>query len=510
MTLPRRLTVLASLSLGFLACALLACSSVRPAPPTLPASAAGTEVVLVQFNDVYEIGTIEAGERGGLARVATLDERLRAANPHTHLLLAGDFLSPSAMGTAKVGEEKLNGKQMIAVLNAMGLDLATFGNHEFDLGEPALLARLGESTFPWVSSNVASAAGNPYPNTVAEWIVTAEGPDGPVRVGVLGVTTQELAPEWVTVGDPLAELERAVQGLAGKVDAIVALTHLGWQEDVELAEAIPELDLVLGGHDHQNFQLHRGPDDTPITKADANVRSIVIHRLRFAPKTKRLSIDSEFVPITNQIPEQPAVKAEVERWQALAFAGFRAEGFEPTLVVTEVSESLDGREASVRNGATTLTRLIADSNLAATLGAELSIYNSGSIRIDDVIAPGPVTEYDVIRILPYGGAVLAVEMKGSLIAKTLDQGVANRGTGGFLQTSRVARDEAAKIWQVAGQPLDPERWYLVAMSDFLLTGRETGLGFLTTANPDLRLKATGPDVRHALMDELQHVYGGAD
>ena len=112
------------------------------------------EVTLLQINDVYEITPVEGGRSGGLARVATLRRRLLAENPDTFTLLAGDFVSPSALGTAKVDGETLAGKQMVSVLNALGLDVATFGNHEFDVKEAQLRERLAESKFRWTSANV--------------------------------------------------------------------------------------------------------------------------------------------------------------------------------------------------------------------------------------------------------------------------------------------------------------------------------------------------------------------
>ncbi|WP_017718541.1 hypothetical protein [Kamptonema formosum] len=99
---------------------------------------------------------------GGLARSGTRRKQLLQKNPRTHTILAGDFLSPSALGTAKVNGEPLAGKHFVAVLNVMGLDWATFGNHEFDLNEKPLKARLKECRFKMFSSNVFNAAGKPF------------------------------------------------------------------------------------------------------------------------------------------------------------------------------------------------------------------------------------------------------------------------------------------------------------------------------------------------------------
>ena len=140
-------------------------------------------------------------------------------------------------------------------------------------------------------------------------------------------------------------------------------------------------------------------------------------------------------------------------------------------------------------------------------GAELAIFNGGSVRIDDVVPPGNVTEYDVIRILPFGGVVLSAEMKGSLLQQVLDQGQANRGNGGYLQTANVSRDEAGSAWQINNEPLDTERVYLVAINDFLLTGNEQGLAFLNRDNAAVTVVGEHADIRFALINQLKRQYG---
>src|SRR5260370_36469868 len=83
-----------------------------------------------------------------MARLATLVSAARRENPNTLLVLGGDALSPSVMSTF------LKGEQMVAALNAIGMDLAVFGNHEFDFGPRVLAERMGESKFVWLASNV--------------------------------------------------------------------------------------------------------------------------------------------------------------------------------------------------------------------------------------------------------------------------------------------------------------------------------------------------------------------
>ena len=92
------------------------------------------DFIVLQLNDVYEAAPVEGGRLGGLARVATLQRKLKQENPNLISVMIGDFLAPSAIG-ATTGD---SGQHMVEALNAMGLTHATFGNHEFDLPESDL------------------------------------------------------------------------------------------------------------------------------------------------------------------------------------------------------------------------------------------------------------------------------------------------------------------------------------------------------------------------------------
>ena len=458
---------------------------------------------LLQINDVYEITPVSGGKEGGMARLATLRRQLVAQNPNTFTILAGDLFSPSALGTAKVGDARLDGKQMVDVMNAVGLNYGTFGNHEFDLKEQPFLQRLSESRFTWFSSNAFDRNQKPFPN-VAEHVVftVSNAAKQQVRVGLFGVMLTKNQPNYVTYTDPLAAAKKQVQALRDKADIIIAVTHLQLEEDVALAQAVPEIDLILGGHEHENVQVWRGADFTPIYKADANARSAYVHHLTYDAETKHLRIDSKLEPINAQISEDSTVAEKVNYWVDLAFGAFRAMGFEPGKLVVNSPVELDGRESVVRNQPGKLTDLIAAGFLSATPGADLAIVNGGSIRIDDELPPGNITEYDVIRILPFGGNVAFVEMRGRLLKQVLEQGLANKGTGGYLQTANVSLKN--ENWLINGKVLDQRRNYKVALNDFLITGNEQGLSYLNTKNTDLKvLNPNIIEVRRALISQLQ-------
>jgi 5'-nucleotidase len=408
------------------------------------------------------------------------------------------------LGTAKVDGKALAGQQMVAVLNAMGLDFATFGNHEFDIPEDSFYRRLKESQFKWVSSNVFNAKGKPFPGIPQSRIINIQGDKGAVvRVGLIGLTIDSNRRSYVSYRDPIEVAKEQVKLLKNKVDITIAITHLAIDRDRELAESVPEIDAIFGGHEHENIQQWRGQDFTPIFKADANARTVYIHNLLYDTKTRRLKIDSRLQPITNQIAEGPNTAKVVKQWVEKGFQAFRANGFVPEQLITNTSVTLDGLESSVRNRSTNLTDLIANAIFKEVPNADLAVFNGGSIRIDDAIAPGPITQYDVIRILPFGGKILAVDLEGSILERVLNQGQANRGTGGYLQTANVSQDATSKKWLIAGKPLDPSRSYRIATSDFLVSGREVGLDFLKLGQPGIKLIAEKRDVRFAVIDELK-------
>ncbi|PYR40013.1 MAG: bifunctional metallophosphatase/5'-nucleotidase, partial [Acidobacteria bacterium] len=230
----------------WLAACVAAISILRvAAQPEEPGSPrARTPVTFLQINDVYATAPVEGA--GGLARVAALKRQLADAGRTPFLVLAGDFLSPS------VASSVFKGEQMIAALNAAGLDLATLGNHEFDFGDDALIARMHEAKWQWVVSNVVDTRTGQPIGDAAPYLVKSFGA---LKVGFIGLclNTSEISRNKLThtrLADPL---EAAAQYLPrAKRDGaavIVAVTHLAFATDRALVERFPEIDLIIGGHE---------------------------------------------------------------------------------------------------------------------------------------------------------------------------------------------------------------------------------------------------------------------
>ena len=464
----------------------------HPLPPV--------ELTIVHANDVYEIQPVEGGRYGGPARMATVAADLKRAGGPVLVTLGGDYLSPSALGTARVDGQPLAGRQMVEVLGALGLDWTTLGNHEFDVSEARFRAHLGEAKFGIVSSNVVDKNGQPFAGLRTSAVVPVQAGGRTLRIGLIGLTIDSNRKPWVRYQDPIESAREQVAKLQGKTDAIVALTHLSLAQDSRLATAVPEIDLILGGHEHENWQIFRGPKFVPIVKADANFRSLAIVTLRFTAAGTRPTVTTRLQLVDDSIPADPTVAALADRWTEVGFAAFRKDGFTPERVIAVTDEPLDGLEATVRNRPGRLTGLIARAMLREAKGADAAVFNGGSVRIDDVLPAGPITEYDILRILPFGGRMVTATLDGALLTWVLDAGVHNQGLGGYLHSAGITWENG--VWQVGGKPVDPAGRYRVALTDFLLSGGEVNLGFLTRDNPQVRDVVELRDIRRVLIEEL--------
>lgn len=494
----------------------LGCAPARtgsmPSPAgQMSASAHIVSATILQMNDVYEIMPLGGSGLGGLARVAALRKQLLAENPNTFTVLAGDVLSPSALSSARAGTggAALNGEQMVDLMNRVGLDYAVFGNHEFDLRKPDFDKRMAESKFTWVSSNVFDEKGAPIPGSKTNVVLTAKNAAGrTLRIGMFGLTLDSNNAPYVSYTDPFDTARAQVAALKATpndADIVIALTHLAFAQDEQLADTVPGLSLILGGHEHLNMTAHRGAGFTPILKADSNAKSVYVHRLAYNTETKTLDVDSDIVEITGAIAEDAEVAAAAAAWRDKGFAAFKSAGIDPEKTVTTLTEMLDGREAFIRSGSTNMTATLNAAMLAAFPGAQVSIFNSGSIRIDDTLGPGPITQYDVLRVLPYPGGLFLTTMKGSVMARILTAGrdSSRRGAGAWLQFGGAAQSSDGN-WTIGGQAIDLAADYRVVMNDYLLNGNERGLEWIKPAESGITVMPDTPvDFRVAVIRYLQ-------
>lgn len=476
---------------------LFAMSSCKTATnhPMLQKDDGKITITFVQINDVYEIAPMQGGKIGGVARVATLKKEELAKNPNTFMVMAGDFLSPSVYNSLKHDGKRIRGKQMVESLNSAGLDLAVFGNHEFDIKEDELQDRINESAFKWIASNTfhkTSSGVAPFMKTTSSgkeafpttYIMDVQDKDGTkAKIGFIGLTLPFNKAEYVTYTDELDVAEKLYNQLKESCDAVVAITHLAVEQDSILARRVPGLALIMGGHEH-DMQFKK-VGDLYITKAHANAKSAYVNYLTIDVKNKSTSVVPELRMIDTGLAQDPMTAMVVKKWMDIGETNYEALGFNAQRIIREKGEPLDGREDIIRSGKTNLTRIVVSSMEKAVPTADVVLLNSGSIRVDDVLLM-PVTEYDIIRTLPYGGSIMQVDMKGSLLARTLEAGRNNVGSGGFLQYSEVINyNPSTAVWSLKDVPIDPAKVYHVALSDFLMTGGEANMAFLNKDHPDI-------------------------
>src|SRR4030095_14103150 len=447
------------------------------------------------MNDVYEIAPLENGKVGGLARVSTIRKELLKENPYVYTILSGDFISPSALGTSEYEGKRINGRQMVDVLNSIGLDYVTFGNHEFDYKFEVLKDRINEFKFVWITGNVyynqneiiGNFEKNDGSTLPANIILKIPGYTDEIKIGVIALTIDANKQPYVYYMDYIESAKNQYNAIKDSINYLIAITHLTIDQDKKLATEVPELKLIMGGHEHNNMFYKVG--QTVIAKADANAKTVYIHKLIFDQQDKLNDIKSDLKKVDESVAEDPETKVVVDEWISRAYKGFMDKGFDPSIVVANFTEPVDGREEITRKELSTLGYLIALSMLQASKGSDAAFFNSGMIRIDDFLN-GEITQYDIIRTLPFGGKIMQVEMKGDLLKKIMDIGWNNKGNGGFLQFAGI--EYTAAGWKAKGELIKDDKTYNIALNDFLLTGLEQNLGFLTKDNPEI-VKITEPD-----------------
>lgn len=423
-------------------------------------------ITLLQLNDVYQISPVDQGKRGGLARVATLLNQVRKTSPHTLFVLAGDTLSPS------VASRLFKGAQMVALWNALGLDLATFGNHEFDFGLDVLRARVHESRFRWLVANVEYR--HDHAHLVRPYEIRVLGG---VKVGVIGLVTPETAQsskpgERVAFLDPIATARREIPCMRREgAQVIVALTHLSLSDDKALAAAVPDIDVVCGGHEHILLQSVVG--HTIIFKVTSDARQLGRIDLFYDVTRHHLaSLDWSFIEVDDKVPADPRVSAIVKRYENKLDA-------ELDKPVGRTSVDLDARRETNRTAESNLGNFITDAYRAHT-AADVALTNGGSIRSDSIHSIGSLTMKDIVTFLPFENPIVKVEVTGKTLREALEHGVASLGqdNGAFPQVSgmRFSYDGRKPVGErvsgitVGGRPLVENRRYTLATNSYVLGG----------------------------------------
>lgn len=435
------------------------------------ALAQSVKVTFLHTNDVYEISPVRGW--GGLAELATALKRERAAAPNSVTTFGGDLISPSLMsGLTK-------GSQMIELYNALGTDLAVLGNHEFDFGDDVLKARMNESKFPWMAGNLTQADGKLFHTAIA----TTMKEIGGLKFGFFGVIT----PETTNLSSPgkdlkfedyLAASTRLVKQLKDQgADVVVALTHVNFAEDRELAKRVRGIDLILGGHDHEPLTAYEGT--TLIHKAGYDAKWLAAVDLQVNKRAQ---------------PSGPPRVEVVHGWRMIPIVGIQPDA-EVAAIVKKHTDKLDtelnveigtstvamsSKRDDVRTKETAIGNLISDA-IREAVGADVGLTNGGGIRGDKTYDAGVVLKRrDILTELPFGNKTVLLELKGSDLKEAMETSVGRveEKQGRFMQVSgmtlvydpKAEHGKRVVEIKVGGQPLDPNKTYKVATNEYVASG----------------------------------------
>jgi 5'-nucleotidase len=506
---------------------------------------ATVDVQLLAFGDFHgaleppaggggRIGEIDAG---GIEFLATHVARLRAENPNSIVVSAGDNIGATPFPSSPFHDEPA-----VEALNLLGLQISAIGNHELDESWPELYRMqkggchpvdgcqdgtpYAGASFTYLAANVTLDPTQADPAMVALAGIAGRDPRplvpgtavrevGGVRVGFIGLLTQDTPEVTVPTGvrglafEPLAERanEAARTLVAQGIRAIVVVMHEGGlqrgtdingceemsRDLLDLVNAMSDdIDVVVTGHSHQAYTCTI--DGRVVTGSASSGRVLTDIDLRVRRSDGEVvARTARNIIVTRDVPPDPAQTALVARYRTLA---------EPVAkrVVGTIAESFTRAESE--SGESALGHILADASLEATRRmpggeADFAFWNPGGIRADLSVPPGgapaPVTFEQVAAVMPFGNELIVKTLTGDAIAQLLEQQFSPTRTRimqvseGFGYTYDPSRPRGQRVdrasIRIKGAPLDPARRYRVATNNFLWGGGDELSVLLTGTDP---------------------------
>ena len=460
--------------------------------PQRPAWAESAKITFVLTNDIYQMGDKampDGKRRGGFARLAAVLKAERAKGGHVVFAHGGDTLSPSLMSGIDQGAHIVN------ITNMLKPDIFVPGNHEFDFGKETFLKRMAETNFPLFAANMTGPDGRLLPGFKDRDIVTLDG----IRIGLTGAA-HDGTPRMSNSGDlKFAPTVKTVQTHAEAlrndgVDFVVAVIHADRAQGADLVET-HAVDLVLTGHNHDLFIGFDGRNAMVESSYDAHYVTMIDVNIEVKQQGNRREI--EWWP-QFRVVDTATVTPDAEI--AAVVAGYQQElDRQMNVPLATTTVALDSRNATVRGREAAIGNLIADAMRERTR-ADVAIMNGGGIRSGAIYEPGTsISRRDVLAELPFGNHLVTVELKGSELRQSIENGLSRLpgAAGRFPQVSGLKiefnpRQPAGSRVQsiaVGGAPLDAEKTYRVATNDFMARGGD-GYTAFAAASPLVPLEDT--------------------
>ncbi len=462
------------------------------------------DVTVLFFNDIHghllpikvKTGKGEQ-EAGGIARMAAVVKNIRNENDHkgirTLVVIAGDILQGTTMSTV------FQGRPDVECFNFMGVDATIVGNHEFDFGFQNFMDLKERAAFPFLSSNIVRKdAGKRICEASVSFKLTED-----ISLSVIGATTRGLLTTTKSSNVKDLDVLDSVQTVKAAFDRlksrgpIILLSHSKHQTDRTIAEVVPELSAIIGGHDQILLAPYRKVGNVPIFQAFEKCKYLGRIDLEIDPDSKKARLAAHsYIPITASIHPLPEIEEIVKRYHGRLDEKYME-------VIGESRIFLDGERDKIRYEETTLGNFVTDIMREYTK-ADIALLNSGSLRAS--IDVGPITCDEVFTAMPYANEIILFDLTGKELTQVLTRSV--RGTreeedGGFLQVSgirfRVHGHMVAKVrLSENDRPIEPEKIYRVAITDFMSSG---GDGYtIFTGKPS---ENTRSPLRELIMDTIR-------
>jgi len=459
---------------------LASCSTGRKA---VTGTSGERQAVIFAVNDIH--ATID-----NFPKLAWIVDSLETLYPDMLLVAAGD----NQTGNPVNDQYPEKGLPVIELMNATGFDLSATGNHEFDT-RPAGFSNLArKADFSFICANV-KADDSLDINIEPYKIITM--PNG-LKIAFLGLLHINLNgipdshPDNVkgfTFRSPF-EAAPEYMWLKDQSDIFIALTHLGFENDVKLAETMPPgIDLIIGGHSHTRVEKEQIHNGILITQAENKLKYGTLIFLT-VKSDGTLERSMKLIDIRNSAKEKPAIRAMVDKYndnQALK-----------EVISTAASDFSSYEE---------LGYLMADAQRDAA-GTDIALVNPGGVRLDRM-NKGPITIMNVYQLDPFGNELVVTKLSGSEIralmfaAFPVDDRAPLYPSGIKTELKLDTEGNLSDIVLLteSGRPVDSGKVYTVAMNNYMTQvykyehsdpGQslffETAVGLINylKKNPDLR------------------------
>ncbi|WP_321344487.1 bifunctional metallophosphatase/5'-nucleotidase [Breoghania sp.] len=463
---------------------------------------------------------------GGSARffskIAQRREAIRAAGGNVVLFDGGDQFQGSLFYS------RYKGAAAAELMNRIGYDAMTVGNHEFDDGPEVLSEFIDAVDFPILLANGEFTGEMALKDKLKGSIVLEAGGEKIALIGITPEDTDELSSPGKNIRflDAVATLKGATQAYeAAGIDKIVVLSHSGYARDKELAALVPGIDVIVGGHSHtylaNSDDKAEGPYPTFVDNP-AGGRTAIVQAYAYGKFLGELNVvwndDGDLVSAAGAPILMDASIAEdagtSERIAELAapLAEIRNE------VIGSAAAPIDGSRDTCRKMECEMGVLVADALLdrVRAQGIDVAIQNGGGVRAS--IDAGDVTMGEVLTVLPFQNTLATFRLKGSDLITALENGFSQveDGAGRFPQVagmkviwdpakpagSRVVSVKIAKGGDFV--PLDPDTLYGVASNNYMRSG---GDGYAIFAKAAVDVYDYGPNLEDVVARYIADAQG---